>query len=197
MSTHLEPPWMQITSPNELADRIVELYQDRGDERYSESVTQVEHALQCGALAEEAGATAETTLAAYLHDVGHLLLRAHERREENWSRDLHHEEVGARFLSNWLGEAVTVPVALHVPAKRYLCATDDGYFETLSPASVRSLELQGGPMSSAEAEAFIELPGAEDAVALRRWDDLGKVPGADTPTLERVSELVVALADVG
>ena len=42
---------------------------------------------------------------------------------------------------------VTECVRLHVAAKRYLCATDPTYFGKLSPASVHTLSLQGGPMS--------------------------------------------------
>ncbi len=197
MNASMETPWMAVESATELADRIVELFRERGGDRYSESITQIEHALQCGALAEGEDAAPETVLAAYVHDIGHLLLRANERREENAARDLHHEDVGARFLSNWFGDDVTIPVKLHVPAKRYLCTTADGYFDTLSPASVRSLELQGGPMAPDEAERFLGLPFAPEAVALRRWDDLGKVPGAETPDLDRVHELVGRLATVG
>jgi predicted HD phosphohydrolase len=71
-----------------------------------------------------------------------------------------------------------------VAAKRYLTAVDDGYMATLSPQSVRSLELQGGPYSEIEAERFIAAPHAADAVLLRRWDDEAKVPGKITPPLE-------------
>lgn len=190
-------PWMKISDSEELADRIIALYEERGSDRYDEAVTQVEHALQCGDLAERAGASAETSLAAYLHDIGHLLLRAHERREENSTRDLHHEDIGGRFLANWFGDAVVRPVELHVPAKRYLCAVESTYFDGLSPGSVKSLELQGGPMTTEEAESFIGGSFAPEAVDLRRWDDLGKVMGAETQGLAHVRELIVQLAEVG
>lgn len=187
-------PWMQIDHADELADRIVTMYRERGDERYSESVTQIEHALQCGGLAEDAGATPETALAAYLHDIGHLLLRANERREDNARRDLHHEDVGGRFLANWFSESVTAPVALHVPAKRYLCATEATYFDTLSPTSVHTLGLQGGPFTDEEAAEFIAQPFAPEAVDVRRWDDLGKVRDARTPDLDHLHSLISSLA---
>jgi gamma-butyrobetaine dioxygenase len=73
---------------------------------------------------------------------------------------------------------------MHVAAKRYLCAKEPGYLMELSPASVLSLELQGGPFSPAEVAAFEESPYAEDAVRLRRWDDVGKIAGLETPELE-------------
>jgi predicted HD phosphohydrolase len=74
-------------------------------------------------------------------------------------------------------------VRLHVNAKRYLTATDPGYFAGLSFASVRSLELQGGPFTAELAAGFIALPQARDAVRLRRWDDTAKMPGKATPDL--------------
>ena len=73
-----------------------------------------------------------------------------------------------------------------------LCAVDDGYWASLSPASKRSLELQGGIFSEAAADAFIQQPYAEDAVALRRWDDLAKVPDLDTPDLDHFIPLMQA-----
>jgi predicted HD phosphohydrolase len=76
------------------------------------------------------------------------------------------------------------PVRLHVPAKRYLCATDPGYFACLSPGSVRSLALQGGPFTFEEVAEFQALPFAEDAIRIRRWDEAAKVPGIPTPDLE-------------
>ena len=65
-----------------------------------------------------------------------------------------HEELGAKWLAKRFGPEVVEPVRLHVPAKRYLCATDPAYFARLSPASVHTLRLQGGPMSAEEVAAF-------------------------------------------
>ena len=78
---------------------------------------------------------------------------------------------------------MTRPVRLHVDAKRYLCAVEPAYFEGLSPASVRSLTLQGGPFSEEEARRFIAQAQAPEAVRLRRWDDGAKVKGTQTPPL--------------
>jgi predicted HD phosphohydrolase len=80
--------------------------------------------------------------------------------------------------------AVTIPIQLHVAAKRYLCAVDGDYWDSLSVASKRSLELQGGAFSPVAAAEFIQQPHAEQAVQLRRWDDLAKVPNLPTPDLE-------------
>jgi predicted HD phosphohydrolase len=70
-----------------------------------------------------------------------------------------------------------------VQAKRYLARSEAAYAARLSPASVHSLALQGGPMNEAELSAFEALPHADSAVLLRRWDDLAKEPGRGTPPL--------------
>jgi gamma-butyrobetaine dioxygenase len=89
---------------------------------------------------------------------------------------------------------VTEPVRLHVAAKRYLCATEPGYFARLSPESVRTLALQGGPMTSEQAAAFETLPRARDAVAVRRWDDEAKDPAVTPPAFAYFAPLLQDLA---
>ena len=76
-----------------------------------------------------------------------------------------------------------MPIKLHVDAKRYLCGTNPGYFARLSEDSRRSLALQGGPFDAAGAAAFLDQPGARDAVLVRQWDDLAKQAGLATPPL--------------
>ena len=142
-----------------------------------------EHMLQAGALAEAAGAEDPLVAAALLHDIGHL-------RSET---DAWHSEAGARWLSQWFGEAVTEPVRLHVAAKRYLCAVDAGYFGLLSAESVRTLSLQGGPMAAADVTAFESLPHARDAVAVRRWDDQAKDPAVTPPRFAHFAPLLGGL----
>jgi len=92
-----------------------------------------------------------------------------------------HEYRGERLLAEHFLPAVVEPVRLHVEAKRYLCYAEDGYWDALSPASKRSLELQGGPFNAHQAEAFLCHDHAEDAVQLRRYDERGKDPALQTP----------------
>ena len=92
------------------------------------------------------------------------------------------------------GPAVTRPIALHVAAKRYLCAVESGYLASLSPASVRSLALQGGPFTADQAASFALLDGFDDAVRLRRYDDLGKAPDAATPGFDAYVPMLRRLA---
>ena len=166
-----------------LVDRILAVFAGPGQGAYfGEAVTQAEHALQTAALAEAAAADPELVAAALLHDVGHLL---HGLGEDAADRGLddRHEEGGAAWLARHFGPAVADPVRLHVDAKRYLCAVEPGYLAALSPASRRSLELQGGPFTPDEAGRFLLEPYWGDAVALRRWDDAAKVPGLAVPGL--------------
>jgi [1-hydroxy-2-(trimethylamino)ethyl]phosphonate dioxygenase len=165
-------------------DGIFELLERRGGSDYGgERVSQLEHALQCAALAEEAGADAALISAALLHDIGHLV---HDLGHEPAARGVNdrHERLGRDWLSCRFGENVTEPVLLHVNAKRYLTATGPGYLATLSPGSARSLALQGGPFSAELAAGFFRLPHAPAAVQLRRWDEDAKIPGKQTPDLE-------------
>jgi hypothetical protein len=96
--------------------RIESLFEGYGSAYYGgEAITQTEHALQCAALAEQAGESAAMIAASLLHDVGHLVMA------ESALEDRRHQEVGARLLDELLGENVVAPVRLHVPANA-ICA---------------------------------------------------------------------------
>jgi phosphonate degradation associated HDIG domain protein len=167
-----------------IVDRIIQLFKERGDAAYiGEPVNQTEHALQAALAAEKENALPQLIVAALLHDVGHIL---HNLPEDcaNHGIDDRHEELGYRFLMKHFGPAVSEPVRLHVPAKRYLCAVEPDYVTSLSPASIRSLELQGGALSAAETHEFEQNPHLRAAVAVRRWDDIAKVPGLETRDFE-------------
>ncbi|MEK2606248.1 phosphonate degradation HD-domain oxygenase [Burkholderia arboris] len=171
-------------------EEIHGLYREHGHVTYSgEPVTQLEHALQSALLAEEAGAGEALVAAAFLHDLGHLLNRQGETPSARGIDDLHQYYV-LPFLRPLFSDAVLEPIRLHVDAKRCLCRTDAGYFESLSPDSVRSLALQGGIFSEEETTAFLQRPFAEDALRLRRWDDTAKEEGKVTPDLDHYMEIV-------
>jgi predicted HD phosphohydrolase len=139
--------------------------------------------LQSAYAAQQDGAPPRLVAAALLHDYGHFI---HGLPEDSADRgvDTQHEEVAYRFLAEHFGEEIAEPIRMHVAAKRYLCAVEPPYLAELSPASVHSLELQGGPYGPEEVAGFEASPFAEDAVRLRRYDDVGKVPGLETPSLE-------------
>jgi [1-hydroxy-2-(trimethylamino)ethyl]phosphonate dioxygenase len=167
------------------------LLEERAEGRYGLAfVTQRQHALQAAWLAEKDGRGDAMITAALLHDVGHLVHDLGEDPAEEGIDD-RHEELGHAWLSRHFGPEVTEPVRLHVAAKRYLCAAEPDYVAKLSPDSVRSLALQGGPMSPGELAAFRALPQAEAAVVLRRYDERAKVEGLETPP---VSHFLPAVA---
>lgn len=174
---------------------VVELYERWATERYDEEITQLDHALQTAALARHDGADDELVAAALLHDVGHLLeLRGGGVPDGQVEVDLGHEGRGARYLAGLFAPAVTGPIALHVAAKRYRCAVDPGYQASLSAGSTRSLARQGGPMTPSEVARFEAHPAHTAAVALRGWDDGGKVDGLEVPPLEAHLPLLERLA---
>jgi len=159
---------------SEIFRQIDNIYRTNGDLSYfGEGVSQIEHAWQCGQLAKRNSASLELQLAAWLHDIGHLLSKEGDTPTLKGHND-RHELVGSNFLKHLFPEAVFAPIALHVEAKRYLIATDSSYSEKLSSDSIRSLALQGGPLSIEECQNFLSKPFAQDAIALRRWDDQAK-----------------------
>jgi phosphonate degradation associated HDIG domain protein len=180
-------------TPEQVLDRLAGLFTEQGGTEYfGEDVTQAEHMLQAGALAEAAGAPAPLVAAALLHDLGHFHgeVTGHDLMA---GTDNRHSHTGADWLARWFGPSVTEPVRLHVDAKRYLCAVEPGYFALLSPASVHTLSVQGGPMTSAQAAAFAAQPYGTDAVRLRRWDEAAKDPDAATPDFAHFRPLLTAL----
>jgi phosphonate degradation associated HDIG domain protein len=174
-------------------DDIFARFEAYGDERYGETVTQLEHALQSADLAQRDGAEPRLVVAALLHDYGHFV-GGHGDAAQDLGVDVHHEVSGAAALAAWFPAEVLAPIALHVAAKRYLCAVEPGYEAELSTASALSLSLQGGRFTPMECERFEQNRGAADAVRLRRYDDLAKVEDARTPTLDSFRALIVSVA---
>lgn len=177
-----------------VTDEILAMFREKGHSEYGgEAVTQQEHALQAATFAEREQAEPALIVAALLHDVGHLL---HSLPDDAPDRgiDDHHENLAARWLRKHFGPAVVEPVRMHVAAKRYLCAVDPEYFGLLSPPSIQSLKLQGGPMSEAEANDFAAGPHAEAATRLRRWDDRAKDPEMKTPDVEHFARYIDQVA---
>ena len=171
--------------------RLTDLFSQKGHLRYGvEPVTQVQHALQTAALAEQEEATPQLVVSAFLHDIGHLL--SSDDLPKSLAEDLHdrHEERGAIWLETTFGLEVADPIRLHVAAKRYLCTTEQDYAERLSPTSYKSYLDQGGPMSAAEISAFEAEPHFKAAIRLRRWDDSAKRPDMAPAGLNHYLSLV-------
>lgn len=166
-----------------ITTQIIQLFETNGGSMYGgEAVTQLEHALQAAYRAKQANAKDSLIVASLLHDVGHLLHDLPEMASEDGIDDVH-EELAANFLTKYFIDDVVEPVKLHVQAKRYLCATDPAYYESLSQPSKTSLEFQGGVMNDEEVKNFKTNPFYFDAISLRKWDDLAKDPDFVTPNL--------------
>lgn len=177
----------------ESVDALIERLRAGGAEAYfGEPVTVLEHSLQSAWFVRQKSGANTLVAAALLHDVGHLL---HSDGEDAADRgiDTQHEALGAEALATHFPAAVLDPIRLHVSAKRYLCFANPRYRAALSPASVESLALQGGPMSADEAAAFLAFPHALEAVQLRHADDAAKVRGLAVPELESYRELLTSL----
>lgn len=171
------------------ADEIVELLRGgAGEVYYGEPVTQLQHALQSAQLARDAGAGDDIVVAALLHDVGHLL---GEGQIHEQLGVIDHDRAGADFLrTRGFPETIASLVEGHVSAKRYLVATNPSYAARLSLASVETLKLQGGPMSSDEAAAFELDPLFREKLRMRSWDEQAKDPSAAVTPLEDYIDLI-------
>lgn len=173
-----------------MQQKILDLLATAGALRYgSEAVNQLEHALQCAMHAERTGGPASLITAALVHDIGHLVGPGDEGAAA-MGVDMQHENVAAHWLVNHFPPEVTEPVRLHVAAKRYLCFAEPAYWAGLSPASRESLDVQGGAFSAGEADHFMRLPFAAEAIWLRRFDDAAKSPKLKTPDLAHFSTYI-------
>lgn len=183
-----------MSTPDLTRDTIVgyigDIFARRGAESYlGEAVTMSQHMLQCARLAEEEDAGDDLIAAALLHDIGHY---TSEFPDDALARNIdnHHDAAGAAVLAPFFPAVVVDAVREHVAAKRYLCATDPEYHARLSPASVHTLDLQGGPMSAQEVTEFRRHPGLDAIVRVRIWDDAAKDPDAPTPPFSHYAPLL-------
>lgn len=182
-------------SPETIVAFLGDIFERRGGEEYlGEPVTMAEHMLQGAFLAEQQGEAEPIVAAALLHDIGHFTSEFGTFSMQD-THDRHHEDAGADVLERFFPSLVVDCVRLHVAAKRYICATDPGYFSELSAASIHSLKLQGGPMSAEEVAEFEKNPNIREIVKVRRLDDAGKIAGMETPGFQHYAALLQRVVD--
>ncbi len=162
---------------------LADLFASQGDTEYvGEPVTQLQHALQTAHLAEQAGADPETVVAAFLHDMGHLLPPDAGSGFMDGYGTIDHERLAANYLrQRGFSDKVTRLIENHVNAKRYLVFKHPAYLASLSEASLKTLSYQGGPMTADEATHFEQHPHFAGILQLRRWDEQAKLVEAVTP----------------
>jgi [1-hydroxy-2-(trimethylamino)ethyl]phosphonate dioxygenase len=166
----------QNLSPDTIVAFLGDIVQRRGADSYlGEPVTIGQHMLQAAHLAQAEGAGEDLVAAALLHDIGHYTGEFGDDYIEQ-GVDNHHDEAGGQVLERFFPPLVTDCVRLHVAAKRYLCAADPAYFGKLSDASVKTLALQGGPMSARGGGRLPQPPPFQGGVRVRLWDEAAKEP---------------------
>lgn len=182
-------------SCEEILNQICALFDQYGREPYyGEHVSQFEHAAQAAELAGRDGYDAEVQIAAFLHDIGHMLPTDDpaELMDDFGRRD--HEGVAADWLrQRGFSDKVGILIENHVNAKRYLTYKNPAYFAALSDASLQTLAFQGGPMAADEAEAFEKNPYFDLILRMRRWDEAAKLQNYRTPDLGYYLEMIAKL----
>ncbi len=161
-----------------LASEILQIFRQHGDQSYGEAMSVNSHSVQAGWLAKEKGYSEELQLAAFLHDIGHLIPLSADEKDMAMMGQYgveQHDLIGEEYLAHrGFSPLIRACVRNHVAAKRYLCAKEPGYFETLSEASLATLAHQGGPMTEEQCAAFERDPHFEASIRIRRLDELAK-----------------------
>ena len=170
-----------MKNPRYSSAAILQLFKKHGQMAYGEQVTQISHAIQAGLIARDWGFDDELILAAFLHDIGHLVPLDLEgiafHTMGNYGVEAH-DQWGKGFLQEQgFSERLVATVSNHVAAKRYLCFADPVYYASLSEASRQTLIYQGGAMQADEAAAFNADPFFVESIELRRADEAAKTPG--------------------
>ena len=176
---------MAVQQIEKLVNEIFDLYDKHGAAEYAgEKISQLEHMSQAAQLAIEEGYDDEVVLAAFLHDVGHLLPIHDESESMDGHGMMDHEKVGAEYLRKvGFSDRLCRLIASHVNAKRYLTYKYPDYYDHLSDASKKTLEYQGGRMEKEEAMAFEADPLFDLYIKMRRWDEAAKVEHRELPEI--------------
>ncbi len=181
-----------MESPEKILTALFAILERAHESEYiGESISQLEHALQCAKLAFDAGKSHEFVISALLHDLGQFCAPSHAKGNEFGIDD--HPQYGSELLAKWgFSETVVELVKGHVEAKRYLVSEHPKYLEKLSPASQETLRRQGGPMSEEERERFRQHPLAKDILGLRVFDDQAKRLNWKVPPLSDYQDMILS-----
>jgi len=158
---------------------------------YGEEVSQFEHAAQAFELARRDGFNEEVQIAAFLHDIGHMLPTDDPAELMDQYGRMDHEEVAAEWLlQRGFSERIATLIRNHVNAKRYLTWKNPAYFAALSEASLQTLTYQGGPMTEKEAIIFENNLHFDLIIRMRRWDEAAKMKDFKTHDLDHYLSII-------
>ncbi len=181
---------------DKIINEVFDLYKKHGGDDYiGEPVSQLEHMSQSAQLAIKEGCDDEVVLAAFFHDIGHICVKQSASNSMDGYGIKRHEKVGAEYLrKKGFPERVAKLVEGHVQAKRYLTFKYPEYYNSLSEASKKTLEFQGGKMEKEEANAFESESTFETSILMRKWDELAKetdVPVIDLNEMQHLARKVL------
>lgn len=178
----------------QIVDEIFALYEKHGSDDYiGEPVSQLEHMAQSAQFAQRAGFDEEVIMAAFFHDIGHLVPSQHTQQMNGYGV-MSHEKIGASYLlSKGFSQRLAKLVESHVQAKRYLTYAQPEYYARLSEASKQTLEFQGGPMTALEADAFEKDDLFEISILMRQWDEMAKEENIPLPNLNIYKKMCLQL----
>ncbi|XWV25113.1 putative HD phosphohydrolase [Tupanvirus deep ocean] len=182
-----------MTNTNNVIDEIMSLYEKYGSKKYiGENISQVEHMVQAAMLAEESGEDIDIILAAFLHDIGHLLEINNELKQMNSFGVINHENIAKEYLlGKGFSNKISNLVGNHVNAKRYLVSVCPDYYENLSSASKQTLEYQNGKMKKNEINNFKSDPFFKESLRVRSYDDQAKIVGFKIKPLDYYRDMLV------
>ena len=163
-----------INSKDNIVDNILNMYKEKGHQKYDSHITHLEHALQTTEFAIINKEKEEFQLACFLHDIGHLILDEHNTNKSFLDKDLKHETIAFQYLSKYFSDNITLPIMYHVLAKRYLCSINNTYYENLSDASKKSFIIQGGKLDNDILNTLTNNNKFLDAVKMRKYEDQSK-----------------------
>lgn len=134
---------------------------------------------------------------ALLHDIGHLLYFEDSTIALMGTIGVkNHEDLGALYLKKiGFNNLVVYLVNSHVNAKRYLITCYPKYKDSLSKASLLTLEHQGGCMTSEELQEFESKPNYKFALIVRIADDYAKLENSKLENMSYYKDFLTECID--
>ena len=173
-----------------IVDKIINNFKNNKNLYIGERVTISEHMIQTAMLAEKKNSSKALICSCLLHDYGHFIINEPDLLVSQ-SQDGKHEDLGFKFLKNYFVQEVVEPIKLHVLAKKYLCR-EKSYYDLLSEASKTSLKFQGGIMTDEETKKFTSFEFHKDAIKVRKFDDVAKLPNIKIKSISDYRDLLIS-----